>query len=88
MHGYACMLASLYYFNKKFTVQKIHQLLPFQSVNSNTRVRSERCSRLIKKTLARRKSIVVVHFLGLKKRYTLFECFLDAFRKASKCPVW
>ena len=32
-------------------------------MNSNTRVECERCSRLIRKTLARGKSIVVVHLL-------------------------
>ena len=47
------------------------QHFPFQSANSNTRVRCERCSRLTQKTLARRKSIVVVHLLGLNKFYTL-----------------
>ena len=57
-------------------------------MNSNTKVGCERCSRLIKKTLVRRKSIVVVHLLGLNKLYTLFECFYGRFQKASKCPVW
>ena len=37
-----------------------------------SRVGCERYSRLIKKTLARRKSIVAVHLLGLNKLYTLF----------------
>ena len=32
-------------------------------MNSNTRVACERCSRLIQKTLARGKSVVVVHLL-------------------------
>ena len=72
--GYACMLASLYYFHKKFT-EHFQQNLPFESVNSNTRVGCERCTSLIKKTLARRKSIVVVHVLVLNKFNTLFECF-------------
>ena len=35
------------------------QHLSFQSVNSNTRVECEKCTRLIKETPARRKSIVV-----------------------------
>ena len=65
-----------------------NQHLPFQSINSNTGVGYERCSRLIKKTLARPKSIAVVHLLGLNKLYTLFECFYGRFWKASKCPVW
>ena len=52
-HGYACMLASLHYFDKKFTAHFQH--LSFQSVNSNTRVGCE-----IKKTLARRKSTVTL----------------------------
>ena len=39
------------------------QHLPFQSMNSNTKEVCERCSRLIKKTLVRQKSIVVVHFV-------------------------
>ena len=51
-------------------------------MNSNIKVWCERCSRLIKKTLIRRKSVVVV------KLYTLFECFYGRFHKASKCPVW
>ena len=40
------------------------------------------CSRLIKKILARRKSIVVVNLLGLNKLYTLLERFYERFRKA------
>ena len=32
-------------------------------MNSNTKVGCERCSRLIKKTLERRKPIVIVHFV-------------------------
>ena len=39
------------------------------------------CSSLIKKTIVRRKFIVVVHFVR-------FDYFYDRFRKASKCPVW
>ena len=62
--------------------QKVHDALsanisPFQSVDSNTRVVCKRCSRLIQKTLARRKSIVVVHLSDLNK-----------LRKERKCPVW
>ena len=34
-----------------------------KSVNSNSKVMRERCSRLIKMTLVRRNSIVVVHFV-------------------------
>ena len=74
----------VFHFNGKntFTVRsRVH-------VSCNTRVECERWSRLIKKTLARRKSIVVVHLLGLNKLYTLFECFYGRFQKASKCPVW
>ena len=37
------------------------------------RVGCERCSRLMKKKLARQKSIVALHLLGLNKLYTLFE---------------
>ena len=62
--------------------------LPFQIINNNAKVGCEKCSRLIKKTIVRRKSIVVVHLLGLNKLYTLFECFYGRFQKASKCPVW
>ena len=62
------------------------QYLPFQSVNSNTRVGCERCLRLVQKTLARRKSSVVVKLLGLNKLYTL-SAFMAVFRKASKCLV-
>ena len=63
------------------------QYLPFQSLNYNTRVRCERCSRLIKKILARRKPVVVVHLLGQKNLYTVFECFYGRFQKVSKCPL-
>ena len=64
------------------------QYLPFQSLSSNTRVGCERCSRVIEKTLARRGSIVVVHFLSLNRLYTFFECFYGRFSKSSKCPLW
>ena len=58
-------------------------------MNSNTRVGCERCLKLIKKTLVRQKSIVVVvQLLALNKLYTLFECFYGHFRKASKCLGW
>ena len=87
VHGYECMLASLYYF-EKISQRTFCQHLPFQSVHGNTKVRCERCSGLIKKTPVRRKLIVVVHLLGLNKLYTLFECFYGRFQKASKCPVW
>ena len=43
------------------------QHLPFQSMNSNTKVGCEKCSRLIKKTLVRRKSIAVVRFIRFKQ---------------------
>ena len=43
------------------------QHLHFQSESRNTRVGCEKFSRLIKKTLARRKLIVVVYLLGLNK---------------------
>ena len=51
-------------------------------MNSNAGIGCERCSRLIKKTLARPKSIVAVHLLGLNKLYTLFECFYGRFLKS------
>ena len=57
VHGHACMQASLYIWTKS-SWRFFSQHLPFQSVNSDTRVGCERCSRLIKKKLARRKSIV------------------------------
>ena len=59
-----------------------NQHLPFQTINSNTGVGSEKCSRLIKKTLSRPKSIVVVDLLGLNKLYTLFEGFYGLFLKS------
>ena len=43
------------------------QHLPFQRMNSNTQEGCERCSRLIKKTLVRQKSIVVVHFVRFEQ---------------------
>ena len=42
------------------------QHLPFRSLNGNTRVGHERCSRFIK-SLPRQKSIVVVHLIGFTK---------------------
>ena len=42
----ACMLASLYYFDKKFTTH----FRPTFTLNRNTRVGRERCSRFIKVT--------------------------------------
>ena len=58
------------------------QHLSFQSLNSNTRAGCERCSRLIKKILARWELIVIAHLLGLKELYTLFECFYGRFSKS------
>ena len=43
------------------------QHLPFQSMDSNSNVRRERCSRLIKKTPVRRSSTVVVHFVRFEQ---------------------
>ena len=73
--------------------QKIHGALwaniyLFQSMNSNTKVGYERCSRLIKKTLVRQKSIVVVHFVRFEQILNLVWELLWSFQKASKCPVW
>ena len=63
------MLASLYYFDKK-SRRTFNQHLPFQSMRSNSKVECERCSRLIKKTLVRRNSIVVVHFVRFEQIFT------------------
>ena len=71
MYGYACL----------------HQYLPFQSFNSNTRVEGGRFSRLIKKTLARQESIVVVHLLGKNKLHKLLECFYDRVWKSKLMPA-
>ena len=57
------------------------QHLPFQSMNNNTIIGCESCSRLIKMSLARQKSLAVVHLLCLNKFYTLFECFYGRFSK-------
>ena len=85
MNSYVHMLESLYSFDKKNHGALLSEHLPFKSVNSNTRVACERCSRLIKK-LARRKSIVLAHLLGLNfptcELYTLFECFYRRFSKS------
>ena len=51
----------------KILRRSFSQHLPFQSMNSNTKVGYERFSRLIKKTLVRRKSIVVVHFVRFEQ---------------------
>ena len=48
VRSYACILASLYHFDKSLR-RTFSQLLPFQSMNSNTTAGCERCSRLIKK---------------------------------------
>ena len=39
-------------------------------MNKNTKLGCERCSRLIKKTLVRRNSIVVVHFVRFEQIFT------------------
>ena len=41
--------------------------LPFQIINNNAKVGCEKCSRLIKKTIVRRKSIVVVDFVRFEQ---------------------
>ena len=87
-----CMVMRVYY-QHRFILTKssrctFSQYLPFQSMNRNNRIGSKRCPRLIKKTLVRRKPIVVVHLLGLNKRCTLFEWCYGRFQKASKGPVW
>ena len=52
------------------------QHLPVQSYNSNTKMGCQRCSRFFKKTLAMRKSIVLVHLLtNLNQLYILFQSF-------------
>ena len=55
----------------KSSRRTLSQHLPFQSMNSNTKVGRERCSRLIKKVLVRRKSIVVVHFVRFEQTFQL-----------------
>ena len=60
------------------------QHLPFQSMNSNTKVECGRCSRLTKKTLVRRKLIVVVHFVRFEQTLHLV---YGRCQKASKCPL-
>ena len=64
MHGYACILASPCCFDKKFMTH-FQPIFTFPSLNSNTKMQCEQCSRLIKKTLARQESVVVVHLLGI-----------------------
>ena len=61
MHDYVCMLPSLYYFDKSSQCT-FSQHLPLQSMNTNTKVACERCSKLIKKTLVRPKSTAAIHF--------------------------
>ena len=55
------------------------QCLTFQSLNSNTRVECEKCSRVIKKTLASQEPIVVVKFLSLNRLDTFLSTFVVAF---------
>ena len=69
---------------RKFSRRTSSQHLPFESMNSNTKVRCERCSGLIKKTLVRQNLIVVVHFVRFEQTLHLFDCFYGRFRKASK----
>ena len=57
------------------------QHLPFQSVNSNIRIGCERCSRLIKKTPARWKSIVVVHVRFEQTLHLVWELLWPFFEK-------
>ena len=65
--------------------QKVHgtfsQHLPFQIMNSNTKVGCESYSRLIKKTRVRRKSIVVVHFVRFEQTLDLVWVLLWPFLK-------
>ena len=64
------------------------QHLSFLSLNNNTRIGCERCSRLTKKTIEGRKSIVVVNLLGLSKLYTLFECFYGSYSQVNvRCCI-
>ena len=81
VHGYACMLASLYYFDKtsQYTFSKY---LSFQSMNSNTKVGFQKCLTLIKKTLVRRQSIVVVRFVRFWTNFTpCLSAFMAVFEK-------
>ena len=70
MHGYASMLASRIVLTKRSRRTFSHNL-PFQSMDSYTKVGCERSSRLIKKTLVRRKPIVVVHFVKFQQTLQL-----------------
>ena len=62
VHGYACVLASPCYFEKK-VLDALSASIYLSKVWIVT-LKSERCSRLIKKALARRESIVVIHLFG------------------------
>ena len=55
------MLVSMYYFDKKLTTH-LQATFTFSKCEKNTGVGCERTPMLVKKALARRKSIVVVHF--------------------------
>ena len=57
------------------------QHLPFQSMNSNTKEVCERCSRLIKKTLVRQKSIVLIDFVRFEQTLHLARAFMAVFQK-------
>ena len=64
------------------------QHLPFQSLNSNTRVGHERCSRFIKVTTKTK-----VNCCSTLDRFeqTFTSClsiFMAVLQKAGKCPVW
>ena len=54
------------------------QHLPLQSMNTNTKVACERCSKLIKKTLVRPKSTAAIHFTPCLSAFmVVFEMQVD-----------
>ena len=78
-------VTSLYYILIKSSRRIFSQHLPFQSMNSNTKVEvgCERYSRLIKKTLVSRKSIVAVHFVRFEQNLHLVSVLLWPFSKSN-----
>ena len=59
-----------------------HLNLPFQGLDSNSRVGCERCSRIVKKTKSRRESTAGSTLVRFEQTLHLFECFYGRFMKS------
>ena len=59
-----------------------HLNLPFQGLDSNSKVGCERCSRIVKKTKSRRDSTAGSTLVRFEQTLHLFECFYGRFMKS------